>query len=131
MAISNPVVTVNGVVVAIVPNSAKYDEGQPEKNIRAAVSGTETVQDFSEDQATQFSSCSFSLYPGVDNIELAREWGSLKNTNIVTFTGTETVLGVDQSIERTFANASVTNKPEVAFGNDTEFEVQFQSDPAV
>ena len=77
MSISSVAVTISGPniasqTVAIVPNSFTYDEGTPEKVLRAAVVGSTISQDYSENYEDAFSMCKFSIYPTVDNLELAR-----------------------------------------------------------
>ena len=131
MSIANPEVVVNGAPLAIVPNSCKFDEGQPKKNIRAAAVGNTIVQDFSQDIEEAFSKFSFQLLPSVDNINLVRELQILNNTNLVTITGTETVLGVEKQLIRTFNNAAITNEPEVNLGSDGVIDVEWMSDAAV
>ena len=131
MSIANPEWVVNGAPLAIVPNSSKFDEGQPAKNIRAAQVGNTVVQDFSQNMEEAFSNFSFSLLPTVDNINLVRELQILNNTNLVTCTGTETVLGVEKQLVRTFNNAAIMNKPEINLGADGELEVVWRSDAAV
>lgn len=131
MSIANPEWVVNGASLAIVPGSSKFDEGQPEKNIRAAQVGDLVVQDFSQNLEEAFSNFSFSLLPTVKNIKLVRELQILNNTNLVTCTGTEIVLGAEEQFLRTFKNAAIVNKPEINLGPDGEIEVVWRSDAAV
>ncbi len=131
MSITNPEVVINGSPVAIVPNSCKFDEGQPKKNIRAAAVGDTLVQDFSQNIEEAFSKFSFQLLPSVDNINLVKALQVLNNTNLVTITGTETVLGAEKQLIRTFNNATITNQPEVNLGADGIIEVEWMSDAAV
>lgn len=131
MSIANPVVTVNGASVAVVPNSTKFDEGKPKKNIRAAAVGSLVTQDFSQDIEEAFSKFSFTLLPSAANINLVKSWQDLNNTNLVTITGTELVLGAGQQLIRTFNNATVTNQPEINLGADGVIEVEWMSDAAV
>ena len=131
MSIANPEVVVNGTPLPIVPNSLKFNEGQPEKNIRAAAVGDTVVQDFSINVENAFSDFTFSVLPSADNINLIRELLVLNNTNIVTVTGTELVLGVQKQLIRTFNNAAIMNKPDNNLGSDTEIELVWRSDAAV
>ena len=131
MAISNPEVVINGEPIPIVPNSFEYDEGEPEKMVRAAVIGQAVIQEFSQNLEEAFSNFKFSLYSTAENLNKLREWSGLNNTNTVTCTGVETVLGVEQQWRRTFANATIATKPNKPLGADTVIEVTWKSDAAV
>lgn len=131
MSISNPEVVINGEPIGIVANSFEYDEGTSAKNVRAIVVGNAVTQDFSEDFSEAFSEFKFSVHPTAANLEKLRQLEALKNTNTVTVTGVETVAGVEQNWERTFAAASITDKPKLPLGFDTVIEVNWKSDAAV
>jgi len=131
MSVANPELAVNGVSIAIVPNTLSFDEGQPEKVIRAQAVGNVVTQDFSQNLTEAFSTLKFSLLPTVANIELVRSWQVANNTNILALTGVETVLGAEQQLVRTINNATVSNKPEINLGFDTQIEVEFKGDAAV
>ena len=134
MAISNIVITVTGPTTAsqtigIVANSWKYDEGSPEKSVRAVVTGDRVEQDFSENFENAFSTFGFSVVPSAKNLDLTRQWELSKNTLTVTATGLETVRGIEERWSRTFLNASV-DKAEKPMGADTVIEISGMSDAA-
>ena len=135
MAITNIVVEVSGPniagqVMAILPNSWKYDEGTPEHNVRAIVTGTTVQQDFSVNYEGAFSTCGFNLTATADNLELTRQWELAQNTLLITATGIEVVRGVDKTWTRSFKNASIS-KMEKPMGSDTVLSVAALSDAAV
>jgi hypothetical protein len=135
MSISSVAITVSapGIAaqtVAIVPSSFVFDEGTPEGVLRAALVGQTVSQDFSENYENAFSMCKFSIYPTVDNIELARKMESAKNQLTITATGREIVNGLVKQFTRTFANASCS-KAEKPIGSDKVIELECKSDAAV
>jgi hypothetical protein len=135
MSVSNIVIKVSGPTVAeqvvgIIPNSWKYNEGAPEKAVRAVVIGDNVEQDYAENYENAFSEGGFSLATTVDNLNLTRDWELAKNTLLITATGTEQVRGIEKTWTRTFKNASV-DKVEKPMGADTVLEVAFMSDAAV
>lgn len=134
MTISTLEITVSGLgiegrTVAIIPNSWEYDEGTPEKKVRATIVGDTVIQDFSEDYENAFSSYKFSLPSTVINLDLTRTWEKAKNNLLVTVIGTETIRGIVQTFRRSFKNASVDkmNKPT---GSDAVLEVSGMADAA-
>ena len=131
MSISNPEVLINGVPWAIVPNSFEFDEGEPEGVVRAAVIGDTVEQDYSEDMTEAFSEFKFSVYSSVKNVNGLRQLKALRNTNTVSTTAGEVVLGVEQTLRRTFKHASITSKVKKPLGADVQMEVTWKSDAAV
>ena len=131
MALSNPELVINGEPVPIVPNSFSYDEGQPEKTVRAAVIGDTVIQEFSKNVEEAFSNFKFSIYPSADNIDKSREWENNDNTNTVTATAVEVINGAEKTWRRTFKNATIGDVPEKSFGADTQIELTWKSDAAV
>ncbi len=131
MALSNPELVINGEPVPIVPNSFEYDEGQPDKMVRAAVIGTSVTQEFSKNVEEAFSEFKFSVYPNADLLDLLRDWETRDNTNTVTATAAELVSGVEKTWRRTFKNATISTKVTKPLGADTVVEVNWKSDAAV
>ena len=131
MAVSNPEVVINGTPFAIVPNSWGYDEGEPEKMIRAAVIGTSITQEFSKNVEDAFSNFKFSVYPSVDNLDATRDLEKRDNNNTVTATALEVVSGVEKTWRRTFKNATIATKVDKPLGADTVIELTWKSDAAV
>lgn len=135
MAITNIVVTVSGPgiegqTLKIIPNSWKYDEGTPDKVVRAVVTGDTIEQDFARNYENAFSTFGFSLAASADYLELTRQWEIADNSLLVTATGLETVRGIEKTWTRSFTNASVS-KSEKPMGADTVIEVAGMSDSAV
>ena len=116
-----PTVMVNNVSVAIKPNSFSYKEGFGERKVRIASGGGGTLtQVVSEDIETQLSTCKFMLYSTSDNVTLVRTWQTNSDANAVEVTDKD-------NFSRTFANAIITNDPDVSLGVDGEVEVEFTS----
>ena len=135
MAITNIVVTVSGPGIEsqslkIIPNSWSYNEGTPEKVVRAVVTGDRVEQEFSNNYENAFSEFKFSLAASADYLELTRQWEFAANSLLITATGLETVRGIEKTWNRSFSNASVT-KTEKPMGADTVLEVAGMSDSAV
>lgn len=131
MSVSNPELYRNGVPIAIVPNSFKYNEGQPEKKVRAAVIGNNVTQDFTKNVESQFSEFSFAVYPTAENLDFIREIEVADNTNLFTASAVEVVSGVGRPWRRTFKNASIVNKVEKGLGSDATMTIDCMSDSAV
>lgn len=131
MALSNVELVINGTPFKYVPNSFVYNEGQPEKLIRAAVIGDVVEQEFSKNMEEAFSTFKFSAYPSVDNLDAIRVLENKDNTNLVTATGAEVVDGVEKTWRRTFKSATITNKVDKPVGADTVIELEWKSNAAV
>lgn len=131
MALSNPEIVINNNPTPIVPNSFSYDEGEPEKMVRAAVIGNAVTQEFSKNVEEAFSNVKFSLYPSADNLDLIRALEKNDNNNTITATATETVSGVQKTWRRTFKNATIATKVDKPLGADTVVELTWKSDAAV
>lgn len=130
-AVANPQVTVNNIVVKVVPNSVKYTEGLGAQNIRAASSGGSSVEQvYSKNVEENFSKVMFEIFNTVEDIESARTWKANNNQNVISITGTVTQNGVESTITRSFTNAAILNDYEVALGADTTVPLEFQSDAA-
>lgn len=131
MAVSNPEIVINGTPVPIVPNSFVYNDGEPEKIVRAAVIGNTVTQEFSKNVESAFSEFKFSIYPSVQNLDLVRALQKRDNTNLVTATAAEVVSGSEKTWRRTFKNATISNKADKPLGADTVIELEWKSDAAV
>lgn len=118
-----------GRTIPIIPNSFGYDEGTPEKKIRAVVVGSTVQQDYSEDYTEAFSTFKFSVASSADMLDLTRSWESAQNTLLLTATGTEVVRGITKSWRRSFTDASVT-KPTKPTGSDAVIEINGMSNAA-
>lgn len=126
--LSNPVVMVNNVQVAVTPNSVKFTEGLGEQSIRAASTGGGQVEQvYSKDVSTQFSSVMFDMPSTVDNIANQRQWKINENQNVIQIMGSTP----EGSVSRTFTGAALLNDTEVGLGADTDISLEFKTNPAI
>lgn len=124
--LNNVAILVNNDITAYEANSLSYDDGFGEYNVRnAVVGGGQTEQVFSEDLATKFSMCKFSLPSTEDSAELIRQWKNNLNNNVVELVGTR-----GSNFTRIFTQASILGNPEVNLSTDGTVEVEFRSNPA-
>ncbi len=126
--ISDALVMVNNVPVAVTPNSVVFDEGLGEQMIRAAsVGGGQVEQVYSRDVSTQFSTVKFDMPATIDNVAAARSWKANRNQNLVQISGRTP----EGTLTRTFTQAAILNSYEVALGSDTNVSIEFKANPAV
>lgn len=126
--LADPLLTINNVPVAIMPNSLVFTEGLGEQVIRAASAGGGQVdQIYSNNIESNFSMINFAIPATVENIEAARQWKANRNQNVVRIQG-QTPEG---SVTRTFSQAAILNDYEVALGSETDIPVEFKANPAV
>ena len=126
--LSNPIVMVNNVQVAVMPNSVKFTEGLGEQSIRAAsTGGNQTEQVFSENIESNFSTITFEMPSTIDNIANARAWKIAKNANVVQIMGTTP----EGDFTRTFTQAALLTDVEISLGSDTNIPLEFKSNPAI
>jgi hypothetical protein len=111
------------------PNSVVFTEGFGEQQIRAgSVGGGAVEQIFSDDVSTKFSTVKWDMPSIIDNIDLARQWKSKLNTNLVQIFGT-TPDG--KTLSRSFTQAALLGDYEVALGSDTSISTEWKSNPAI
>jgi hypothetical protein len=126
--VSNPVVMVNNVQVAVTPNSVKYTEGLGEQKIRAASTGGDQVEQvYSEDVESNFSTVNFDMPATIDNIANQRAWKVNKNANVIQIMGSTP----EGSVTRTFTQAALLNDTEVALGSETDISLEFKANQAI
>ena len=124
--LNNVAIFVNNDVIAYEANTLSYDDGFAEYNVRnAVVGGSEGEQIFSEDLATKFSMCKFSLPSTEENVALIREWKNNRNNNVV-----ELMSATGGNFTRVFTQASIQGNPEVNLSTDGTIEVEFKANPA-
>ena len=124
-AVTKPTILVNNNPVAIIPNSCVFDEGKGETNVRNQNAGggsNEVV--VSEDAEQEIGKITFELANTVKNIDLARGWKRNPGLNVVELTGE---VG-NQSFERVFNSASVTNNYEVTLSADGNIPIEWMGD---
>ena len=113
---------INNPLVPYVPNTLKYTEGQGEYKLEAAVAGPgQSLTYFTEDGEQKMSKCMFELYPDQQNIDNARTWKINKSDNVIQI--------VDDGVQRSFTNATVTNDYEVELQADGKISLEWMSDP--
>lgn len=126
--LTNPVMMVNNVIVAVSPNSVMYTEGLGEQSIRAASAGAgQTEQIYSRNVESEFSTIKFDMAAIVDNIVNARAWKKNGNQNVISITGSTP----EGNLSRTFTQAALLTDVEVALGTDTDLSLEFKSNPAI
>lgn len=123
-ALSNPVVTINNVVWAVVPNSVSFTEGLGEQTIRTQSAGGGSVEQvYSNDVTTNMSMFKMQVFPvagTIDNIRILKTNG---NANAITVTG--------DGLTRSFSNMALTSNYEVNLGSDTTIDLEFTGNPSI
>jgi len=123
-ALSNPVVTINNVVLAIVPNSVTYTEGLGEQTMRTQSAGGGSVEQvYSNNVETNQSMFKCQLFNTAENIDNIRIWKTNNNANAITLTG--------EGLTRSFSSMALTNNYEVNLGSDTAIDIEFIGNPAI
>jgi len=118
--IVDPQVVVNNEAVKIVPNSFSYTEGFGEQKSEIQSAGGGVVEKVdSQNIETALSSVKFSLFPTIENIELAR---SLKAKTSSVISATDGL-----GFSRTFACATLNNDFEVNLGSDEQIDLEFMT----
>ena len=126
--VADAAVQVNNNTVAIIPNTLAYTEGKGEQTIRAASAGGGQVEQiYANNVESNFSMVKFELPATVENIELAREWKSNANANLVQLAGSTP----EGRVTRTFSQAALLSDYEVPLGSDTNISIEFKSNPAI
>lgn len=125
-AISTPTVTINNVVMSIVPNSAAYSEGLGEDNVRAASNGGGSISVVVAKDAEKFlSMLKFQFENTFQNIEYIKSVKASFAFNVVSFFDSKT------GFIRTMQQAILTTDYEVGLGSDTPISIEFKGAPVV
>ena len=120
-ALSTPTLVVNNVVIAYVPGTLTFTEGNPEKKIRIQTGGGGSIDRVSSiDVTTKFSDVKFQLLNTAYNIDLVKTWVNNDFNNAISIT--------DSGLTRHGSNAAIINKYEVSTGVDGKIDVEFQCD---
>ncbi|MEM7522561.1 MAG: hypothetical protein AAF360_02145 [Pseudomonadota bacterium] len=126
-AISTPQITVNNEVIAIIPNSLKYDGGEGEVNVRSVSSGGNGVSTVhTVDAETMISMVSFDLTLTPERDAQIRGWKRAIGSNAISFSQR---LATGLSTSRNFSNMSCTDTIEREAGADGTLTVVFKGDP--
>ncbi len=126
--VSDPTLTINNVIVAIVPNTLSFTEGLGEQAMTVASAGGGNVEPvFSNNVETNLSMIKFEMPAFIDNIAAHRAWKAASNQNLVQISG-RTPEGV---ITRTFSQAAVLSDTEIPLQSDANIAVEFKALPAI
>ena len=124
--LANPQVEVNGLSVAIVPNSLSFTGGGGEQTVKSQSSGGASVEQvFSDNAESKFSMVKFDLYSTDENISNARIWKFNLDNNTISVTG-----GPNSDTHRIFNEGALTNDYEVNLKNEGIFSLEFHTKPA-
>lgn len=122
--LSTPLLVINNVTVAYLPNTLSFTEGIPEKKLRAQTAGGGSVQMvYTTNVETQFSNVKFSLTTTADHIQAIKDWENHDFDNAISLT--------DAGLTRYGSNAGIINKPDISTGVDGKIDIEFQCDPLV
>lgn len=122
--LSNPTLTVNNLVISIVPNSFSYTPGKGEQTMKVQSAGggsTQTV--FSDNVETKLSTVKFQVYTTNDTAGDVDIWKTNKNLNTITAT--------ENDFTRSFTGAALLNDPEIKAGSEGTIDLEFTSNPAI
>ncbi len=126
IGLANPQVEVNGLSVAIVPNSLSFTGGGGEQTVKSQSAGGESVEQvFFDNAESKFSMVKFDLYSTDDNIANARIWKFNLDNSAISITG-----GPGSNTHRVFNQAALTNDYEVNLKNEGIFSLEFHTKPA-
>lgn len=128
VTLSDPTITVNDDVVAIVPGSFNITEGLGEQKVLSqSVGGGKRVQVYSDNPAEAFSKVTFELMTTVANVALARAWKKNANNNVIGASESTT----DGNFQRTFTQAALINDYDISFEPEGKIPLEFNANEAV
>lgn len=127
--LTDALIYVNRVQVAIVPGSARYSMGFGERVALAQSEGGGRVsQLMATNQSTAFSMVGFSLYVTPDNEAAVRGWVANRNRNAIQIVAKD---DEGNRVTRSFTQALVQGDPVVPFSVDGRIEVEFRANQSV
>lgn len=119
MSETNPIVKINGKMVAYEPNSYKEVKGLPKKNFYPDTTGNVNI---TEDLTTAVGGFSIDLRSTSANEELFNEWS----------TGTVVASVTKGSLNKSFSKLAIDNTDvEIESGSDSTFTVMFKGNPVI
>lgn len=125
-ALSTPTLTVDNVVLPIVPNSLVYTEGFGEQDVRTQSSGGGSVSlVISRNVETSYSMVQCQVENTQANIEFLRAIKANTNFHVVSFFDSRV------GYTRTLQQALLTSNYEVGLGADTAISIEFKGSSAV
>tara|TARA_R110000868_G_scaffold389629_6_gene658962 strand:- start:737 stop:1135 length:399 start_codon:yes stop_codon:yes gene_type:complete len=128
--LNNPTITVNNVPVPVKSNTSSFIEGLGEQTqIVQSTGGGNVTLVFSDNIEMKKSKVKWTMLSTVENIEFARQWKILKNSNAITLTGVDNI--TQKILSRTFTSCAFLNQYEINLKSDGDFEVEFEGATAV
>lgn len=119
-----PALIINNISFPYKPNSIVFKEGLGEFKIRvASAGGAKTELVFTKNVETMRGMIKGVFYTTSENIDEARKLKLNEDTNVVQV--------AEKSFSRTFNRATIINDYEIPIGFEGEFELEFESEPAV
>jgi hypothetical protein len=119
-------IRVNDEQISYTADSLSWKDGFGTSNVRnAVVGGGETEEVYSEDLASKFGMCKFSMPTTEENENHKRAWKANKNNNVVELIGP-----VGGKFTKIFTKAAILDDPESSAATDGNIEIEFQSRPA-
>ena len=123
---STPQITINNIVIDIVPNSFKFKKGVGEQSVKAASSGGNAVSlVIFENVETKIGEVKFQLFNTPANNRL---FDTIKNNNPL---NSIIASHPTQNIQYFFGNAVLVNDPEWTAGVDGMVDLEFKTRAAV
>jgi len=124
--LSTPQISIDGVNIAIVPNSCTLTEGFGAQTVMVQSAGGGAVsQVISNDVSTNFSTVKFSFFNTEENIEFFRAIKSQSRTPHLV------QINDGRSFTRAIADAIVTNDYEVTLQSDGQTAIEISGSAAV
>lgn len=128
-SLSVPAIRINDELIPIVPNSFAYDGGEGEITVRAASSGSGSVESVhSENAESQISMCKFSIYLDTDTDTKIRTWKSEIGSNSIK---ADQANANGASFVRVFPGMSLTTAIERQASADGTIELEFKGDKMI
>jgi len=124
-ALAGAALIINNETIPYVPNSLKYDVGNPERKVEPQVVGGGAVTNVvTEDFATAKSKIMFDLKTTTENEQLFLGWVENFEDNLVKIVSND-------GKSRVFELATIINKPEFDTGADGIASIEFESNRSV
>jgi hypothetical protein len=128
--IVDPSIVIDNLVIAYVPNSLSFTEGFGAQKVIVQTGGGGAVQQIvADDVKHKLSTVKFKIEPTVDNITNMRAIKANQHGHVITISGQDNLSG--ETITRTITNALCTSDYTVAFGTDSEIDLEFVGSSAI
>lgn len=127
--ISKPTLLINNETIAIVPNSATFDEGEGETTVRAMSAGGGSIElVISTDAEGMVGGFKVELPNTAKYINLARGWKKNPGKNVIQMLGNNKQ---GKPLSRTITEASITNNYEVELSSDGKLSLEWVGMPPI